>query len=175
MQRLVAILGMCVLVVSGCSLLPQPETPDPTVVPPVPTLVPPVPTLVPPTPGPTVDPASPLGQAQAAWAAAGIRNYTWTIGYSCECVGALLKVTVVDGVATKVQSLQKVLNKADLQGWPLTVDDVLDKATIAVEGGGRVEGEYDPNGVPTRLGIDFDLNAIDDELSFGRMSFDPAP
>lgn len=100
MRRLVIALGMSVLVASACSLLPQLETPTPM-----------TPTLVPPTPAPTVDPASPLGRAQAAWAAAGIRNYTWTI----------------------------------------------------------------PNGVPARLGMDFDLNAIDDELSFGRTSFDPAP
>jgi uncharacterized protein DUF6174 len=163
MRRILSLVFAAVAVVAlgGCSLLPRLETP--------------VPTLVPPTPGPTVDPASALGQAQTAWAAAGITSYTWTIGYSCECAGALLKVTVVDGVATKVQSLQKVLNKADLQGWPLTVDDVLAKAASAVDGGGAVRGTYDANGVPTQLTMDFQLNAIDDELSFGRMSFDPAP
>ena len=158
-----AIAALVALIVGGCSLLPSPATPNPVNVPPATAA------------SPTVDPSSTLAQAQAAWAAAGIHDYTWVIGYSCECAGAMLQVTVVDGKPTQVKSLQKVLNSSDVTGYPLTVDALLEKAADGVRGGGTVRGTYDPNGVPTQLTIDFVPNAVDDELSFGRVSFDPAP
>ena len=160
MRRLVAFLGMSVLVVSGCSLLPQLETP--------------VPTLVPTTPAPTLDPSGDVARAQAAWNAAGIHDYTWHFSVSCECEGMDVEVTVADGKVTRVRTPTKELKVADMGGYLLTVDDVLREAARASLMGGTVQGTWRSNGVPDDVYIN-PSNAIDGGDTIGVISFDPAP
>ena len=144
----------------------------------------PVPLLPTPTPGPAalVSPLPPfdlgaqLRPAQAAWATTGSTRYTWEISFACECRGMELRVTVVDGAVTRVRAPDRELARSDVEGFPLTVDALLQRAIDATSAGGSVQGEWsDTTGVPTWMSIDPDPHAVDDELSVTVSRFDPAP
>ena len=94
---------------------------------------------------------------------------------ACELSGPL-EITVVDGAPTKVVGQQGEVDLADLAGFPLTVDAVLQEGIDAIDKGGRVDVEWSARqGVPSSITIDRMPRAIDDELILEVAGLVPAP
>ena len=120
--------------------------------------------------------ATTIEAARAAWAAAGVRSYTWTLAYGCECaINGPVTVTVVEGKVTDARDAQGA--PVDLQvfgAFPMTVDALWDSAAGAIDGGGTVTITPGSGGVPAAVNLDPIPEAIDDELFVKVVSFLPA-
>jgi hypothetical protein len=134
---------------AGCTLsVPQPAATDQAQVPP---------------PGP-IGPGD-LAAQRAVWTAQGIDDYTWDVAFGCECLlNGPTTVIVVDGAPTMARNNGQPVDLASIDGFPLTIDAVFDEAARTIESGGRVTGEWGPEGLPRQLSLDRDLQAVDDEL-----------
>ena len=124
------------------------------------------------------DPSASVDPHRAAWEAADIGGYTWTVELSCFCPQIRYTVSVADGQPTHV-SLNGVvidLDSKDLSGLPLTVEELFAQrddayAKQAVE----VDVSYDPTlGYPTHLFIDQSKNMADEEMGYTVASFERA-
>lgn len=113
---------------------------------------------------------------RAAWTAAGIRSYTWTVSYGCECsLNGPVTVTVVDGKVAAAKDAQGVaIDLQTFRAFPMTLDALWDQATKAIDGGGTASITEGSGGVPKAVTLDPIPNAIDDELYVTVFSFTPA-
>jgi len=137
--------------------------------------------------GSCADPFGPVPEVElqkslALWAHAGIGNYQFEMRRSCYCglaaVGYRLRVTVLNGtvVAAHNLDLNEALSPAEqatipaIQGLFAMIRDAIDRSADRV----RVRYDLD-TGAPISIFIDWDLRAIDDELSVSVYSVEAAP
>jgi Family of unknown function (DUF6174) len=145
-------------IAAGCSLLPAPfggawVTPTP------------VPPATPPTAvigGGVTRPE--LAEREAVWRATGVRTYSLTLSFLCECgIPSPLRIFVWDGTLMDVRDAAG--DRAAAPGIALTVDGLFEQARTTIDGGGTVYATWDKvTGVPTSMTFDPIQQAIDDEL-----------
>lgn len=129
------------LLVSGCQLLTGPDEPDR------------------------------LEDARALWARVGPRDYSFEFTPSCVCHfgGQRIIVTVDDEavVTARYVGSTALVDAVLLQTIP-TIPELFDIIQDAiVRKAHRIEVTYDANyGYPVHAGIDYDVNAIDEEYGF---------
>jgi Family of unknown function (DUF6174) len=159
-RRTVPVLASALLLLAGCSLLPgsTPTVPEPVAVPPA---------------GP-IGPGD-LAAQRAIWDAQAIDDYRWDVSFECECLlNGATTVTVVDGIATGALNNGQPVELAGIEGFPLTIEAVFDAAAATLRGGGTVDATWGAGGLPTRLRLDRDVQAVDDELGIVVGSVTPA-
>lgn len=107
------------------------------------------------------------------WRAQGVADYSWQVAFGCECLlNGPTTITVADGAPTAVRNESIDVGLEDLEGFPLTVDALLEEGLRTLAGGGSVEATWDAaTGLPRRLLLDRVPNAMDDELSVEVLSF----
>lgn len=120
------------------------------------------------TPTPTAPPST-LEEARAAWAAAGLTDYRYTVIYVCFCpedYRGPYEVTVAGGTVTDVTPLDAAITAVpdDLIVGPVeALHDLIAEETATAD---EVTVTYDDLGVPVNAQFDRLETAIDDELSF---------
>jgi uncharacterized protein YceK len=119
------------------------------------------------------------GAAWKRWKQSGVTSYRFHYAQSCFCLPKNGTIEVTDGVVTgfvadsSTAGFDVPSNRANLP----TVDSLLREAARAEREATGARGViYDPvTGVPMFARIDFDKNAIDDEIDWTITDFTPAP
>ncbi len=119
----------------------------------------------------------PVGSGQGEWTAPS--GYAYTLESRCGeswLIGAF-EVEVTDHAVTEAvaldQSAESLLASTGLQYIP-TIQELLDDYSAAVGEADRAEIEYDSlDGFPTRIFIDWDAEAIDDEACYTISAYTP--
>ena len=173
MVRLLAGLGLVVLA-AACSALPNPlVTPaPPDALHPKPPVANAAPTAVP-TPNPVK--VTELDRQRAIWDQAGILSYRLRLIYGCQCplAGKFVDVTVRRGAVADASMDGKALPAEALTGFPATVDQLFDYADRNA-GAGKLELKYDDRlGYPVALGVDPDLEVLDDSIRIAVLELAP--
>jgi hypothetical protein len=122
------------------------------------------------------DPVSPFGlfAAKARWERANIDSYEMTVRVACECLlNDPVRVTVSEGiVVSRVNAVTGETVAANLESSiPDVVElfEILERATAEAD---DVHVEYDATyGFPTVLSIDWQENAVDDEVVYRVLDF----
>jgi Family of unknown function (DUF6174) len=117
------------------------------------------------------------GAAWKHWKQSGVTSYRFHYSQSCFCLPKNGTIEVTDGVVTgfvadsSTAGFDVPSNRANLP----TVDSLLREAARAEREATGARGIiYDPEtGVPTFAHIDFDKNAIDDEIDWTITDFTP--
>ena len=107
--------------------------------------------------------------ARAHWNAKSGLDYSYKVNRACECVlgGRLMMVTVVKGSVTGAEYVDSGSSVDHLLlAYVLTVPDLFDLIQDALDRKAAYLGvTYDPTyGYPTRIEIDYSVNAVDDEV-----------
>lgn len=112
-----------------------------------------------------------LDAARAVWQAQGPTSYVFVLQRSCFCGGGTqpARVTVEDGQrvsVTVVDTGEPV--PAEFEQYYLTVDELFDFVEDAIDRKAhRITVEYDRDvGYPVSIFIDYQENAIDEEMGF---------
>ena len=171
----VGALALALFVVAGCGTLPNPFA---TPVPPdgLHPIAPPVAEPAEPAPA---DPAKlgELARHRALWGTLGLRDYSMTVMYGCECdlAGKPVDVTVIGGQLVSAMVAGVALDLERLFGFPATVDALFDYAEHSANAG-KLEFAWDEvHGIPTAIGVDPDLAARDDEIRISVLEFAAGP
>lgn len=122
-----------------------------------------------------------LAAARALWNARGGPAYSFKVNRACECVlgGRLMTVTVINGAVTAAEDLGSgsTVDRA-LLTYVLTVPDLFDLIQDGLDRkAAYLAVSYDPTyGYPTRIEIDYSVNAVDDEIMMtaSNLTFLPA-
>ena len=161
------------ILVSGCGIGSGPTTAPSSTPMIAPSSTPPTPPSPTPvaevtkTPKPT-DKLDRIGHNRAKWAEAGIDTYRITLRYGCFCEfgdGRPVDVRVVDGEVVEVVADGKPIRKRLWQGFPMTVEDLFDRAEAAKADADEFAFAFDRDlGYPSKISVDQIRNADDDEF-----------
>jgi hypothetical protein len=124
-----------------------------------------------------------LLEQRATWDGLAIEDYSYTLTRTCFCpttVVAPVRITVVDGVVTN--AVYAAGGYDVVPGEPvgpdsevLTIDELFDRAEVAIADAEEVELEYDATrGFPTVIDIDWIVDAIDEEELITATDFEPS-
>ena len=121
-----------------------------------------------------------LVSARSRWAAVGVQSYVFEFWQHCMVCGASsVVIEVVNGLVSSVSPP----DPGDLFAGPVTepptIEDLFETIQRVIDqGADSFDAEYDPVlGYPSRVSIDYEERAIDDEVSLGVSSLqalDPA-
>lgn len=119
-----------------------------------------------------------LAEARALWAAQAIYSYDYVLQRSCYCGGGTepARVQVRDGVRTAVVFVEDgTPAPAYVEHLYLTVPELFDFVDDAITRGAHsIEVRYHTTlGYPTFVQVDYDENAIDEEMAFSASGFVP--
>lgn len=160
--------------VAGCGSVPFLATPvPPDGLHPAPPAV-----VAQPTAAPAADPVKvgELERHRQQWDATGIRDYSMTVIYGCECAlaGQPITVQVVGGrLAAASTDAGAEVSLDTLVGFPATVDALFDYGARFANAG-KIEFAWDDHlGYPTAIGVDPDLEARDDEVRIAVLALRP--
>ena len=119
-----------------------------------------------------------LAQARQRWALSNVRSYDYTIRRSCECAPDAVRavtVSVTNGVVTRRVYADTGAPVPEATESFTTVDalfEIIDAALV--RHAAVVNASYDQTrGVPLGISIDFDLQMVDDEVSYSVLAFTP--
>jgi len=116
-----------------------------------------------------------LAQAEASWYSQHVSDYTWAVDASCFCgIAGPWRVTVENGVPTHIENGGHTMTIRDAMSmhFPLKVEDLFISLHRAVSDADSLEASYDERlGYPTRISIDYDAGAIDDEVGIEVAAF----
>ena len=170
--RRAILIAVSAVVFAGCGAIPNPLA----------TPVPPdgLHPNVPPPVQPVAVPAEPakigeLERHRAIWDQVGVGDYTMTVIYGCDCAlaGRPVTVTVANRQLVAAAIAGKTIELGTLTGVPATVDAIFDYAA-RFSNAGKIEFKWDErSGIPTAVGVDPDLQALDDEIRIAIMDFRP--
>jgi hypothetical protein len=107
--------------------------------------------------------------AQQRWTAANIQNYQLTLTTQCFCVGNPAVITVKNGKIDSAFDRRTGTSLTSMQIASLqTVNDLFATARSAYTSGAySVQATYDTTyGYPTKLSIDWNKQAADDEVTY---------
>ena len=129
------------------------------------------PAVVPPDPAKIGE----LERHRALWDQLGVGDYTMTVIYGCECAlaGRPVTVKVANRQLVAATVAGQALDPAALTGFPATVDALFDYAA-RFSNAGKIEFKWDErSGIPTAVGVDPDLQTLDDEIRIAITDFRP--
>lgn len=118
-----------------------------------------------------------LSNARARWNAGSPEAYTYRLQRSCFCGTEFLRpiqIDVIDGVvvaAVYADDGEPILTPLDEVS---TIEDLFDEVQDAIDRDAHsIDAEYDASlGYPESVSIDFELQAIDEEMAFFVSDFD---
>jgi hypothetical protein len=101
------------------------------------------------------------------WQGAGISDYALTVTLTCFCPGLKYSTMVLDGSAVDFTPARG----SDMSAWtrsyePRTVEELYRLIDRFSKTADSVDVTYNELGVPVRIAIDREQNAIDDELAY---------
>lgn len=162
------------VVVAGCGSVPFLATPvPPDALHPAPPAI-----VAQRTAAPPADPVKvgELDRHRQQWDATGIRDYSMTVIYGCECAlaGRPITVQVVGGQLAAASSESGAAVPLDtLTGFPATVDALFAYGERFANAG-KIEFAWDDHlGYPTAIGVDPNLEARDDEVRIAVLDLTP--
>ncbi|MFD9038024.1 DUF6174 domain-containing protein [Streptomyces bottropensis] len=103
-------------------------------------------------------------------------SYTYTLTSSSQVLTGRFRVTVRGGEVTEAVGLDADSRRAVALGPGAvpTIGDLIDSLENAwQEGADTAEAEYAPDGHPSRITLDPDENAIDDEAEYAITAYEP--
>jgi uncharacterized protein DUF6174 len=114
------------------------------------------------------DTAHELARNHTRWGAAGVADYTWTVKAWCFCPADEVTASVRGGIAVDVRAHGRVVapDSEQLRVLPVTVEDFFGKLdALLAEDPDILNIEYDAElGYPTSVRVDYEKDAIDEEL-----------
>jgi hypothetical protein len=118
--------------------------------------------------------AAETAAARARWEAVGSSNYTYRLSHRCFCPVGEFDVTVTEGQAVSVTQRSGEDRRAP-ERFQLSIDDLFALIEQPPAGVSSVRAQYDARyGFPTRIDVDRDPQAIDDEYTYVIIAYQPA-
>jgi hypothetical protein len=118
-----------------------------------------------------VSEAEALADARARWDSVGVSEYQLQVGKICFCAPEVTAPVVVTVRGDEVVDVRYAEGRPegapDVPEDAPTVETLFDAVERAIDEADELQVEYDPElGYPTRIGIDFDTDVVDEELGY---------
>ncbi|WP_020524255.1 DUF6174 domain-containing protein [Catelliglobosispora koreensis] len=107
-------------------------------------------------------------------------SYTYTLQSSCgeQLLHGIMKITVQNGQTTAAVGLdesgKRTVEAAKLTSLPTLAALIRQYEEAVSRGAALANADYAPAGHPSRISIDYDKNALDDELCYVITDYTPA-